>query len=119
MSYDSTILCTYFHATPYPMSFSPADSTGNPLVPSSNYGGASTDYGGTTTGPYNWYVNRNMPGFSYPEVPPTQSNSTVPTTPIRDYLKPDYSFKPDYGLNSNYPRLFQDSSRNWGSSTTR
>jgi hypothetical protein len=114
VSFDGTIVCTYFHATPYPMTFSPADSTGNPLVPSSNYGGASTDYGGKTTGPYNWYVNRNMPGFSYPGVPPTQSSSTVPTTPIKNYLKPDYSFKPDYGLNSNYPRLFQDSSRNWG-----
>jgi hypothetical protein len=99
VSTDGSIVCTFFFATPYPTTFSPADGAGNPLGPSTSYGGTSTDYGGGT-GFYKWWV---MPVVSppYPGVPPTQSLG------YGNY---------DYG---NYPNFFQDRvTHNWGISYT-
>jgi len=103
VSIDGTILCTFYFATPYPTTFSPADGAGNPLGPSTRYGGPSTDYGGGT-GFYKWWV---MPVINplNPGILPTQSSSTVSTTPVDGSIgKPGYG---NYGY-GNYPNFHQD-----------
>jgi hypothetical protein len=101
LSMDGTTKCTFYLGTPYPMTFSPADSTGTPLG-STNYGGQSTDYSGPTNF-YDWWLGPPIrSGSQYPFVPATHSGSNG-TTPRSDGFNiSDYRLDPLQGFTKPY-----------------